>query len=238
LEAINASRPPQESKDLFLLDRQLAESVETDVAVSTGNVVTFAYNNLTNKTTVTLPYYTVNESQFVIIKKNKNDANEIEKRWVVANTVPAGVNSFTCDSLGDFSSSSWIFGEKFTFKFEPPQLMPYSKTATDNTFIGNRTGRLQLRYVDVYYNDARYFQIDVTPKFRSKTTYEFDRRDPLNANVVVGTVSDFDEAKFRSYVQSKNDQVTIEVVNDSMDQAKFVALEWTGLYFDVARKYQ
>ena len=238
LEAINASRPPQESKDLFLLDRQLAQSVETDVRVSVGNVVTFAYNNLTNKTTVTLPYYTVNESQFVIIKKNKNDANEIEKRWVVANAVPAGVNSFTCDSLGDFSSSSWIFGEKFKFKFEPPQLMPYSKTATDNTFIGNRTGRLQLRYVDVYYNDARYFQVDVTPKFRNKITYEFDRRDPLNANIVVGTVSDFDEAKFRSYVQSKNDQVTIEVVNDSMDQAKFVALEWTGLYFDVARKYQ
>jgi hypothetical protein len=54
----------------------------------------------------------------------------------------------------------------------------------------------------------------------------------------MGSVSDFDEAKFRSFVQSKNDQVTIEVVNDSMDQAKFVALEWTGLYFDVARKYQ
>ena len=34
-----------------------------------------------------------------------------------------------------------------------------------------------------------------------------------------------------------NDQVTVEVVNDSIDQAKFVALEWTGLYFDVARKY-
>ena len=238
LEAINASRPPQESKDLFLLDRQLANTVETDVRVSVGNVVTFAYSNLTNKTTVTLPYYTVNESQFVIIKKNKNDANEIEKRWVVAATVPAGVNSFVCDSLGDFSSSSWIFGEKFTFKFEPPKLMPYSKTATDNTFIGARTGRLQLRYVDVYYNDARYFTVDVTPKFRTTSTYEFDRRDPLNANIVVGTVSDFDEAKFRSYVQSKNDQVTIEVVNDSMDQAKFIALEWTGLYYDVARKYQ
>jgi len=26
-------------------------------------------------------------------------------------------------------------------------------------------------------------------------------------------------------------------VNDSIDQAKFIALEWTGLYFDVARKY-
>jgi len=26
-------------------------------------------------------------------------------------------------------------------------------------------------------------------------------------------------------------------VNDSIDQAKFIALEWTGLYFDVARKF-
>ena len=52
-----------------------------------------------------------------------------------------------------------------------------------------------------------------------------------------GTDLDFEESKFRAYIQSKNDQVTVEVVNDSIDQAKFIALEWTGLYFDVARKY-
>jgi hypothetical protein len=54
---------------------------------------------------------------------------------------------------------------------------------------------------------------------------------------VLSQASDFDESKFRAYIQSKNDQVKVEVVNDSIDQAKFVALEWTGLYFDVARKY-
>ena len=234
LEGVNASRPPQDEKDLFLLDRTLSSSITTDLGA-----VTFAYSGLTNKTTVNLPYYTVNPSQFVIIKKDTTDATESAKRWIVASSVPAGVNSFVCDSLGDFSGAnvSWVFGEKVTFKFTPPQLMPYSKTATDNTFIGNRTGRLQLRYVDVYYNDARYFTIDVTPDFRDKKTYEFDRRDPLNANIVLSQASDFDESKFRAYIQSKNDQVRVEVVNDSIDQAKFVALEWTGLYFDVARKY-
>ena len=234
LEGLNASRPPQDEGDLFLLDRQLSSSITTDLGATT-----FSYSGLTNKTTVTLPYYTVNPSQFVIIKKDTTDNTEVAKRWIVAASVPAGVNSFVCDSLGDFSGAnvSWVFGEKVTFKFTPPQLMPYSKTATDNTFIGNRTGRLQLRYVDVYYNDARYFTVDVTPDFRDKKTYEFDRRDPLNANIVLSQTSSFDESKFRAYIQSKNDQVTVEVVNDSIDQAKFVALEWTGLYFDVARKY-
>jgi hypothetical protein len=155
----------------------------------------------------------------------------------VANNVPADVTSFVCDSLGDFSSSSWVFGEKYTFTFRPPQLMPYSRTATDNTFIGNRTGRLQLRYLDIYYNDARYFTVEVTPKHRDKITYEFDRRDPLNGNIVIGEEEAFEQAKFRSYIQSKNDQVTVEIVNDSIDQSKFIAMEWTGLYFDVARKY-
>ena len=232
LEGINASRPPQIEQDLFLLDRQLSSSITTDLGA-----VTFSYSGLTNKTTVTLPYYTVNPSQFIVIKKDKTDANEAEKRWVVAATVPGGVNTFVCDSLGDFSGSSWVFGEKYTFRFEPPQLMPYSRTATDNTFIGTRTGRLQLRYMDVYYNDARYFTVEVTPDYRDKKTYEFDRRDPLNANIVLSQASSFDESKFRAYIQSKNDQVKVEVVNDSIDQAKFVALEWTGLYFDVARKY-
>jgi hypothetical protein len=115
--------------------------------------------------------------------------------------------------------------------------MPYSRTATDNTFIGNRTGRLQLRYMDVYYNDARYFKVEVTPKHRDKVTYEFDRRDPINGNIVIGEEQEFEQSKFRSHIQSKNDQVTVEIVNDSIDQSKFIAMEWTGLYFDVARKY-
>ena len=232
LEGLNASRPPQDSADLFLLDRQISSSITTDIGTAS-----FSYNAGTNKTTVTLPYRTVNTSQFVIIKENASNSNEAKKRWVVATSVPAGVTSFVCDSLGDFSSSSWVFGEQFTFTFQPPQLMPYSRTATENTFIGNRTGRLQLRYMDVYYNDARYFTIKVTPKHRDTVTYEFDRRDPLNGNIVISEEEPFEEAKFRSYIQSKNDQVTVELVNNSIDQAKFIAIEWTGLYFDVARKY-
>ena len=238
LEGINASRPPQDEKELFLLDRQLASSITTDIGLGTRT-----FNNLTNRTTINLPYRTVNPSQFVIIRENSADANEAKKRWIVAQSVPAGVTSFILDSLGDYSDTGkpnleWVFGENFTFKYQPPKLMPYAKTATDNTFIGSRTGRLQLRYLDLYYNDARYFTIEVTPDFRTKQTYEFDRRDPLNANIVLSQASSFDEAKFRAYIQSKNDQVTIEVVNNSIDQAKFVALEWTGLYYDVARKFQ
>lgn len=232
LEGINAARPPQESTELFLLDRQISSSITTDIGTAS-----FSYSAATNKTTVTLPYRTVNTSQFVIIKQNAGDAAEAKKRWIVATTVPAGVTSFVCDSLGDFSSSSWVFGEQFTFTYRPPQLMPYSRTATENTFIGNRTGRLQLRYMDIYYNDARYFTVEVTPNFRDTVTYEFDRRDPLNANIVISEEEPFEEAKFRAYIQSKNDQVTVELVNNSIDQAKFIALEWTGLYFDVARKY-
>jgi hypothetical protein len=232
LEGLNASRPPQNPNKLFLLDRQLSSSITTDLGA-----VTFSYNAGTNKTTVNLPYRTVNTSQFAVIRVDASDTAESEKRWVVATNIPAGVTSFVCDSLGDFSSSSWVFGEQFTFTFRPPQLMPYSRTATENTFIGNRTGRLQLRYVDVYYNDSRYFKVQVTPKHRDAVTYEFDRREPLNGNIIISQEGDFDESKFRAYIQSKNDQVTVELVNDSIDQAKFIALEWTGLYFDVARKY-
>ncbi len=237
LEGLNASRPPQSSTDLFLLDRQLSSSITTDIGT-----VTRTYDSQSNKTTIGLPYYTVNPSQFVIIKEDSTDNSEAAKRWIVAASVPAGVNSFVLDSLGDYSTTTkpnlkWAFGEKVAFKFTPPNFLPYTRTATDNTFLGNRTGRVQLRYVDVYYNDARYFTVDVTPYYRDTKTYEFDRRDPLNANIVLSEEEPFEEAKFRAYIQSKNDQVTVEVVNDSIDQAKFVALEWTGLYFNVSRKY-
>ena len=232
LEGLNVSRPPQNNNELFLLDRQISSSITTDLGSTT-----FSYNAATNKTTVTLPYKTVNPSQFVVIKQDAADNNEAKKRWIVKNNVPAGVTSFVCDSLGDFTDSSWVFGEQFTFTFQPPVLMPLSRAATENTFVGSRTGRLQLRYVDFYYNDSRYFTVEVTPKFRDTVTYEFDRRDPLNGNIVISEEEEFEQAKFRAHIFSKNDQVTVELVNDSIDQAKFIAMEWTGLYFDVARKY-
>ena len=232
LEGLNVSRPPQNSNELFLLDRQISSSITTDLGATT-----FSYNAGTNKTTVTLPYKTVNPSQFVIIKEDAADTNELKKRWIVNNNVAAGVTSFICNSLGDFTNSEWVFGEQFTFTFQPPTLMPLSRAATENTFVGNRTGRLQLRYVDFYYNDSRYFKVEITPKFRDTVTYEFDRRDPLNANIVISEEEEFEQAKFRAHIFSKNDQVTVELVNDSIDQAKFIAMEWTGLYFDVARKY-
>ena len=232
LEGLNVSRPPQNNNELFLLDRQISSSITTDLGSTT-----FSYSAATNKTTVTLPYKTVNTSQFVIIKQDAADNNEVKKRWIVKNNVPAGVTSFVCDSLGDFTDSSWVFGEQFTFTFQPPVLMPLSRAATENTFVGSRTGRLQLRYVDFYYNDSRYFTVEVTPKFRDTVTYEFDRRDPLNGNIVISEEEEFEQAKFRAHIFSKNDQVTVELVNDSIDQAKFIAMEWTGLYFDVARKF-
>jgi len=232
LEGLNVSRPPQNNNELFLLDRQISSSITTDLGATT-----FSYNAGTNKTTVTLPYKTVNPSQFVIIKEDAADTNELKKRWIVNSNVAAGVTSFICNSLGDFTNSEWVFGEQFTFTFQPPVLMPLSRAATENTYVGSRTGRLQLRYVDFYYNDSRYFKVEVTPKFRDTTTYEFDRRDPLNANIVISEEEEFEQAKFRAHIFSKNDQVTVELVNDSIDQAKFIAMEWTGLYFDVARKY-
>ena len=232
LEGLNVSRPPQNTNELFLLDRQISSSITTDLGSAT-----FSYSAATNRTTVTLPYKTVNPSQFVVIKQDAADNNETKKRWIVSNNIPAGVTSFVCDSLGDFTDSSWVFGEQFTFTFQPPVLMPLSRAATENTFVGNRTGRLQLRYVDFYYNESRYFKVEVTPKFRDTTTYEFDRRDLLNSNIVIGEEEEFEQAKFRAHIFSKNDQVTVELVNDSIDQAKFIAMEWTGLYFDVARKY-
>ena len=220
LEGLNVSRPPQNTNELFLLDRQISSSITTDLGSAT-----FSYSAATNRTTVTLPYKTVNPSQFVVIKQDAADNNETKKRWIVSNNIPAGVTSFVCDSLGDFTDSSWVFGEQFTFTFQPPVLMPLSRAATENTFVGNRTGRLQLRYVDFYYNESRYFKVEITPKFRDTTTYEFDSRDLLNSNIVIGEEEEFEQAKFRAHIFSKNDQVTVELVNDSIDQAKFIAME-------------
>jgi len=96
-------------------------------------------------------------------------------------------------------------------------------------------GRLQLRNMDVVYNDTSYFEIDVTPKQRSTSTKVFTGRLMGSVENILGQVP-VESGRYRFPVLSKSDQVEIKLKSDSFLPCTFMSAEWEGLFNVRARR--
>ena len=90
-------------------------------------------------------------------------------------------------------------------------------------------GRLQIRAMTVSYTKTGYFRAEVSPKFRGTYSYVFSGRVLGSAQNKINDVP-IEEGNFMFPVVSKNDQVTIELVNDTYLPSSFLTAEWEGFF--------
>jgi hypothetical protein len=77
-----------------------------------------------------------------------------------------------------------------------------------------QTGRLQLKHLTLSYNNSSYFRIEVTPQGRQTYRYEVTGRVLGDGSNVLGSVP-LRSGKKSVPILSRNDRVTIELVNES-----------------------
>lgn len=85
-----------------------------------------------------------------------------------------------------------------------------------------RLGRLQLRYIELHYQDTTEFDVEVTPQGRTAYTYSVAQASPRD-----GTL--------RFPVLTRAEDATIEIVQDTEGGARIVALDWEGFAQNRAR---
>jgi hypothetical protein len=90
-------------------------------------------------------------------------------------------------------------------------------------------GRIQLRKVAMLYNNSGYFRVEVTPFRRNTYEYIFSGRVVGSGKNLIGRVS-IEQGKFKFPVAAKNDQVQIEIVNDTFLPSYFLSAEWEAFY--------
>ncbi len=126
---------------------------------------------------------------------------------------------------GDYSGSSFIMGIPYTMTYGfSPQ---YVKENNDTQSI--QSGRLQMRTMQVSFEDTGFFKIEVTPDHRQTYTYEYTGVTLNQAGSVIGEVV-LNDGTFRFPLQSKNDRVKIEIKSDSFLPCAFQSAEWEGFY--------
>jgi hypothetical protein len=205
LESLELAHVRATSEGVFMpcLDRQ----VEIDGGTAT-------YNDVIDYTYFTLPYTPTHEMQVVVHSVAGQENQVLEATHTGAGVIRA---------RGDLTAGSVTAGEKYVQRVELSPL--YLRDQKDQSII---SGRLQLRNVTLALNNTGYFLARVTPQARDPYSYVFPAKPLGLAAMLVGRRLIVD-GTFKFPVMSNNEQVTIELINDSALPSGFQSGEWEGV---------
>ena len=209
LEKVDVSPARVDTGATYLthLDRKL---VETEVTTN--------YDSATNISTITLPYVIKNTMKVVGRVGGTNKAG----REILTNTQTG--NTITVS--GDISNFKFFVGEQYEFLFKFSQ--QFVQLADSNgARISVKEGRLQIRNWSVSFNNTGFFQTEVTPKARDTSSSTFT--GTITGAGLLGTVN-LEDGDFKFSVQSRNDNLSIVLKNNSHLPSNFINANWEGYY--------
>jgi hypothetical protein len=182
---------------------------------------TGTYNSGTNRTT-----WTLTETYPGILAITSEDFGTAAMRDLTL-TVDSPT---TVSAPGNWATGEVMFGVPFesSVTFSKQYLRDAQGAATI-------TGRLQLRYWTLAYQDTGYFKIEVTPEEREPRVYTFTSRRIGSALNEIGS-NNIRSGRFRFPVWTRGDTATVRLINDSFLPMTITSAEWTGFFNEVARQ--
>jgi len=211
LEKIDCAPASVDSGSTYLthLDRKLSNADVTET-----------YNAGTNQTTITVPYAIDATMKLV----GKSGASNKAGRDI---TIVSQSGSDIVVS-GDITSFNYFVGEQYEFEYTfSQQYLALGTSSSSGSRTRVREGRLQIRNWTVSFNDTGFFTTSVTPVGRDESTSTFT--GTIVGTGLAGTVN-LEDGDFTFAVQSRNENLTIKLKNNSHLPSNFVNAEWEGYY--------
>jgi len=193
---------------------------------STG--VSTSYNSGTNQTTITIPYAIDNTMQVVTRFVNGSSTTA----GVVVPTVSQADGGTSIVVNGNYTAEKFFIGEKYSFTYQFSTQFVKSADGDTGSKSSIKEGRLQIRNFTVSYNNTGFFKTNVTPFRRDTSTDIFS--GAVVSSTQVGNL-DLETGDFKFSVQSKNENLNIELENDSFLPSNFVNAEWEGFFHQRGR---
>jgi hypothetical protein len=203
-------------------DGAFVETVDLDLSEDAAEKVAYldrrlssassSYSAGTDTTTWTLPYeVATNGSQGVVSVVNRTTGVVYAVTRPLATTVAV-------TGQGDLTGASVYIGVQYGFRV---QLSP--TYVRDNNGQALTSGRLQVRYMDLQYNDTTDLTVTVSPNGRTAVEYTVDEDEPTNSNI-------------RFPVLCQNTEVTVEIANDTPGPCYLSSIDWEGWFTTRSRR--
>ncbi len=218
----------------FYLDHKVTEA-------TTG--VSVAYNSTTKKSTFTVPYrlrasmvvvgryLASNEtSTFVDLQGN---TRTLKSGTVLKTTNTSDGSTTTITTDGDFRNAKFIIGEpyEFHYRFSDQRITEASGQSSAEIL----SGRLQLRYFYLKFEDTGFFKVEVTPQNRDTSTHKFTGRLLGSGSSAIGEIN-LETGTFRVPIMSRTDRVNIDIKNNTFLPTQLSSAEYEAMYHIRSRR--
>jgi hypothetical protein len=183
--------------------------------------VSASYNAATDETTWSLPYEVSDVMQVV----TRDNTAGMKEGILLPVTGQAG-NTVTVK--GKFDTEDVFIGQQYVMRyvFSSQFLREQTQNNGQSPVVA---GRLQMRTWTVVFEKTGFFVVEVTPKYRDTYRYKFTGNVLGSGNNIIGAIP-LEDGAFNFLVQSKNDQVKIELLNDTFLPSHFLSAEWEAFY--------
>ena len=210
----------------YHLDHKVTEATSgVSVSYSSGtglSTFTVPYRLRANMTVVGRYLATGETSTFVDAQGN---TKTLVSGQVLQTTNTTDGSTSTITATGDFRNSKFIIGEPYEMHYR------FSKQKVDS---GGGTpemisGRLQIHHFYFKYEDAGFFQVEVTPENRDTSIHKFTGRLLGTASSAIGEIN-LDTGTFKVPIMSKSDRVNIDVKNNTFLPTRLASAEYEGVF--------
>lgn len=190
----------------------------------TESQVTKSYNSTANETTLTLPYTPPSEGFLVVTRTGATGGIgvELDILEVSGNTVKV---------RGNHSTTPFYAGIRYEQRITLSTLYLRDRRSRNEVV----DGRLQLRTLKVQFADTGYLRVEVTPKFGRTSEYKYigyqlGSRETDLSSIPIGS------GTFTVPILANNEEVDIELVNDSWKPSSISGLDWEGMFHSRASR--
>ena len=217
----------------FHLDHKVTEAT-TGVSVS--------YNTSNNISTFTVPYrlranmniigrYLGSGETSTFVDADGTAKNLLPSQLIQTTNTTDGSTS-TITATGDFRNSKFIIGEPYEMHYRFSKQRLTEQGAGSPEYIG---GRLQLHHFYIKYEDAGFFQVEVTPQNRDTSVHKFTGRLLGSSSAFIGQMN-LDTGTFKVPIMSKSDRVDIDVKNNTFLPTRLAGAEYEGVFHIRSRR--
>ena len=208
-------------------DGNLGYTVHLDRRIDgVHRTVQVSYSPETDLTNIVLPYVSSTDYQFVAYPGGAGPWKQGQVMLYQDLIYNPNTNQYVFVFKGNVGRN-WVAGAKYTFRYRFSTFI-LKEEAVGGGQMSVGEGRLQLRNCSVIFNNTGYFRAEVTPFRRQTYTYTFSRVVGSGKNIL-GQVS-IEQGCYKWPIMEKNDQVTIELVNDTYLPCHFLSAEWEADY--------
>ncbi len=217
----------------YHLDHKVTEAT-TGVSVS--------YSSGTGLSTFTVPYrlrasmsivgrYLANGETSTFVDAQGNTKTLTSGQVITTSNATDGSTS-TITATGDYRNSKFIIGEPFEMHYRFSQQRLTERGGGSPEYVG---GRLQIHHFYIKYEDAGFFQVEVTPENRDTSTHKFTGRLLGSASAAIGQIN-LDTGTFKVPIMSKSDRVNIDVKNNTFLPTRLASAEFEGIFHMRSRR--